>query len=254
VVITVSDTGLGIPADMHELIFEMFTQVRDMEGGHQGLGIGLTLVKRLVEMHGGTVTVESEGRNQGSRFYVRLPTMVQSAPRPAFGSGGALRPASVKRRVLVVDDNADALSTLSMLVKIMGHDVFEARDGAEAVRLAEQHRPDVVLMDIGMPNLNGYDAAKQIRAESWGRDMVLVATTGWGQDEDRQRTRAAGFDQHLVKPVDHAALQAILEAAPPTSDETAVEAAETVVDVAAVSSNRVAQGVRPKEMPGSVSR
>jgi CheY-like chemotaxis protein len=127
-----------------------------------------------------------------------------------------------------------------MLVEIMGHEVFEARDGAEAVRLAKQHRPDVVLMDIGMPILNGYDAAKQIRGEAWGREMVLVATTGWGQDEDRQRTKDAGFDQHLVKPVDHAALQSILEGAVRAADETSISDAETVADVTVVATNGAA--------------
>jgi PAS domain S-box-containing protein len=218
--ITVSDTGIGVPADMRELIFEMFTQVRDIEGGHQGLGIGLTLVKRLVELHGGTVEVESEGRNQGSQFHVRMPAMVQGTiPGSDAKPPSQSLPSAVRRRVLVVDDNADALNALSMLVRIMGHDVTEAHDGAEAVRLAEKIRPDVVLMDIGMPNLNGYDAAKRIRSEPWGRNMVIVATTGWGQDEDRQRTAAAGFDQHLVKPIEHAKLQSVLDSPPRHASE-----------------------------------
>jgi CheY-like chemotaxis protein len=123
--------------------------------------------------------------------------------------------------VLVVDDNSDALKTLSMLVKLMGHDVCEAHDGVEAVELAEQYAPGVVLMDIGMPNLNGYDAAQQIRREPWGRDMLLIATTGWGQAEDRRRTKDAGFDHHLVKPIDHAKLSELLALAPRERPQTA---------------------------------
>jgi PAS domain S-box-containing protein len=250
--ITVSDTGVGIPADMRELIFEMFTQVRDMEGGHQGLGIGLTLVKRLVELHGGTVEVESEGRNQGSRFHVRVPAMVQGiAAGTEQKSPSQSLASAVRRRVLVVDDNVDALKAFSMLVRTMGHDVTEAHDGAEAVRLAEKLRPDVVLMDIGMPNLNGYDAAKRIRSEAWGRDMVLVATTGWGQDEDRQRTAEAGFDQHLVKPIEYTQLQAVLESSSrrdagshdATHDTVEASIMDTAADISAAKKSDEAQPI-----------
>jgi PAS domain S-box-containing protein len=223
VILTVSDNGLGIPADLQGSVFEMFTQIRgDMENGHKGLGIGLTLVKRLVELHGGSVEVESEGRNQGSRFRVRLPSMVQSPSngQPSKNAETSSH-AATRQRVLVVDDNSDALKTLSMLVKLMGHDVCEAHDGVEAVELAEQYAPGVVLMDIGMPNLNGYDAAQQIRREPWGRDMLLIATTGWGQAEDRRRTKDAGFDHHLVKPIDHAKLSELLALAPRERPQTA---------------------------------
>jgi PAS domain S-box-containing protein len=216
VVITVSDSGVGISPDVRESIFDMFTQVRgDLESGHKGLGIGLTLVKRLVELHGGTVDVESDGKNQGSRFRVRLPSMPQSSsPKPSADHATHNPRAATRQRVLVVDDNSDALKTLSMLVKLMGHEVCEAHDGVAAVALAEQYLPDVVLMDIGMPNLNGYDAARQIRDQPWGRDMILIATTGWGQDDDRRRTKDAGFDHHLVKPIDHTKLGELLDGAP----------------------------------------
>jgi CheY-like chemotaxis protein len=185
-----------------------------MESGHQGLGIGLTLVKRLVEMHGGEVDVESAGRNRGTTFRIRLPSRVRAGARKVQSPDAARPTAAGRQRVLVVDDNEDALKSLSMLVSLMGNDVCQARDGLEAVEQAEQFRPDVVLMDIGMPRLNGYDAACRIRQQPWGMDIVLIATTGWGQEEDRRRTKAAGFDHHLVKPLDHNKLQVLLEQAP----------------------------------------
>jgi PAS domain S-box-containing protein len=216
VAITVSDNGIGIPAEMREQIFEMFAQVRsDVDTGHKGLGIGLTLVKRLIEMHGGIVEVESDGKNLGSRFRVRLPATVETTANVAAPSKPS-RPlkSAAHQRVLIVDDNDDALKTLTMLVNLMGNEVREAHDGLEAIELAEQFRPDVVLMDIGMPRLNGYDAARRIRAEPWGQDILLIATTGWGQEEDRRRTKAAGFDHHLVKPVEQTKLQELLALSP----------------------------------------
>jgi CheY-like chemotaxis protein len=212
VAVTVSDNGPGIPSDMLEAVFEMFSQVRRAESGHQGLGIGLTLVKRLVEMHGGTVTVECEGPNLGSRFCVRLPAVPAMSDSDSLpGLGASTGRAALRHRVLIVDDNLDALRTLSILVGMLGHEVCEARDGVEAIEATERFEPDVVLMDIGMPRLNGYEAARRIRQEPWGLDVLLVATTGWGQEEDRRRTREAGFDHHLVKPVELSQLQAVLE-------------------------------------------
>jgi CheY-like chemotaxis protein len=137
-----------------------------------------------------------------------------SSARPSADHAARAPRAANRQRVLVVDDNSDALKTLSMLVKLMGHEVCEAHDGLEAVELAEQYSPDVVLMDIGMPNLNGYDAAQRIRDQPWGRDMMLIATTGWGQEDDRRRTKGAGFDHHLVKPIDHAKLSELLALVP----------------------------------------
>jgi PAS domain S-box-containing protein len=211
VVVMVTDSGVGIPADKQEFIFEMFTQIdRGAESMPAGLGIGLTLVKRLVEMHGGAISVESDGHNLGSRFRVQLPLVSQTLGHKASmgGPGGAL-PAS-KRRVLIVDDNADALASLSMVVRALGSETFDAHDGLEAVEFASNLRPDVILMDIGMPRLNGYDAARRIRQEPWGHEVLMVATTGWGKDEDRRRSKEAGFDLHLVKPIDISAVQEVL--------------------------------------------
>jgi CheY-like chemotaxis protein/two-component sensor histidine kinase len=215
--ISVSDTGVGISSDMREAIFEMFTQVRGaMERGQKGLGIGLTLVKRLVELHGGIVEVESEGRNLGSRFRVRLPAVpALSAPQAVLDGRKRTLTTAVSRRVLVVDDNEDALHTLSKLVAFEGNEVAEARDGLEAIDVAERFLPEVILMDLGMPNLNGYEAARRIRREPWGLGIVLIATTGWGQEEDRRRTKEAGFDYHLVKPIEPDELCKLLEALAP---------------------------------------
>ena len=189
-IVTISDTGIGIPADKLDSVFEMFAQVNaTSETGHTGLGIGLTLVKRLVEMHGGKVEVQSSGRNLGTTVRVCLPAL----PQPALiesGSmpGGRPRSAAPRRKVLVVDDNADALESLSRLVAVLGNDVCKARDGLEALDATEEFQPDIVLMDLGMPNMNGYEAARRIRQQPWGGKLVLVATTGWGQEEDRRRT------------------------------------------------------------------
>jgi PAS domain S-box-containing protein len=212
IVVTVADGGIGIPADQRDFIFEMFTQIdRGAESMPVGLGIGLTLVKRLVEMHGGAISVESDGQNLGSRFHVQLP-MVPHTPGDVTSNGstgGSFRAA--KRRVLIVDDNADALASLSLVVRALGSETFDARDGLEAVESASNLRPDVILMDIGMPKLNGYDAARRIRQEPWGHEVLMVATTGWGKEEDRRRSKEAGFDLHLVKPIDISAVQELLE-------------------------------------------
>lgn len=203
VVVRVRDTGAGIPPEELDGIFEMFTQLdRTMERSQGGLGIGLTLVQRIVEMHGGSVAAHSEGLGRGSEFVVRLPVLDEppqtdqdSEPLPEGSAAG--------RRILVVDDNQDSAMSLAMLLEIGGHEVRTAHDGLEALDVAETFLPDLVLMDLGMPKLNGYDAASRIREQGWGRSMILVAVTGWGQDEDRRRTTEAGFDGHLVKPVDH---------------------------------------------------
>jgi PAS domain S-box-containing protein len=211
VFVTVTDSGIGIPADKKDFIFEMFTQVDSgSESPTAGLGIGLTLVKRLVEMHGGAVSVESAGHNLGSRFRVQLPMIPQApgASESPKADRGAFR--ATRRRVLIVDDNADALASLSMVVRALGSEAFDAHDGLEAVESARNLRPDVILMDIGMPRLNGYDAARRIREQPWGHDVLMVATTGWGKEEDRQRSKEAGFDFHFVKPIDVTAVQELL--------------------------------------------
>ena len=214
VTISVTDNGVGIPADMLDSIFEMFAQVeRPLEKSHTGLGIGLTLVRSLVEMHNGTIGVDSAGLNRGSRFWVRLPHLEVSAPKEDATAESA-EAHGVRRRVLVVDDNEAAAEMLALVVEMMGNEVRTASDGVEALEVAAEFRPEVVLMDIGMPRMNGYEAATELRRQPWGRDVTLIALTGWGQDEDKARTRAAGFDHHLVKPAEPATVKALL-AKPP---------------------------------------
>jgi PAS domain S-box-containing protein len=211
-VVTVADTGIGIPPEDLDRIFEMFTQVHTADGrSHGGLGIGLSLVKRLVELHGGEVEARSEGRGKGSTFVVRLPLAPDAQAPWAPTVPAAARGATAGRRVLVVDDNEDASAVLSLLLKMGGADVREARDGPSALAEAEAHRPDVVLLDIGLPALDGYEVCRRIRQQPWGKDPILIALTGWGQDEDRRVSREAGFDAHLVKPVDFPALTALIE-------------------------------------------
>ena len=210
-VIRVRDTGIGIAAGQLSRIFEMFTQVdTSRERSLSGLGIGLTLVKDLVEMHGGTVEAHSAGPGQGSEFVVRLPLApALSASPPAEGRTWSGSPA-VHRRLLIVDDNRDAADALGMLLKLDGHEIHIAHDGLEAVEAVARIRPDLVLLDIGLPKLNGYEVGGKIRAEPWGAKVVLIAVTGWGQEEDRRESRDAGFDGHLVKPVDLAVLTKLL--------------------------------------------
>ncbi len=208
--VKVTDDGIGIPPAMLGRVFEMFTQVdRALEKTTGGLGIGLSLVKGLVEAHGGAVEARSEGDGRGSEFIVRLPIAVPEMTVAAAPPAARLDPGR-PLRVLVVDDNGDAAETLGQLLELLGHTTRTANDGEEGVAVAEEFRPDVVLMDIGMPRLNGYDAARRIRAQPWGTSMTLVALTGWGQEDDRKKSAAAGFDRHLVKPVEEAALLRVL--------------------------------------------
>ena len=208
--IRVRDNGIGIAAGDLPKVFDMFTQLdASLERSRDGLGIGLTLVKNLVEMHGGSITVHSAGRGTGSEFLVSLPTIAETASVEGNGSASATDSAT-GRRILIVDDNEDGAASLSMLLKIGGHETFIAHDGRGALRLAEELRPDVILLDIGLPGMSGYQVCRQIRQEEWGRDMVLVAVTGWGQEDDRIRSREAGFDAHIVKPVDPDVLAKII--------------------------------------------
>ena len=209
VIATLRDTGVGIPGEMLERVFEMFVQVdSSLERAQGGLGIGLQLVKRIIEMHGGTVVAHSAGPGKGSEFVVRLPlTLAPTATtRTPRGPAGEHHP----RRILVADDNLDAVDTLAMMLRMMGHEVSVAQDGVEALAAGEEFHPDVALLDIGMPKLNGYEAARRIRSTDWGRNIVLVALTGWGQEEDRRRSQESGFDHHMVKPVELAALEGVL--------------------------------------------
>jgi CheY-like chemotaxis protein len=205
----VRDTGVGIPSSALGSVFDMFAQLEPAAGRtHGGLGIGLTLAKRLVEMHGGSVSVHSEGRGRGSEFTVRLPwAMTAPSPVPV---GEGTQPAELSCRIEVVDDNHDSADSLSMALAAMGAEVRTAYDGVEAVAVAREFRPDLIVMDIGMPRMDGCEAARRIRDLDNGRQVLLVALTGWNQAEDRQRTADAGFDYHFVKPFDPSVLGALL--------------------------------------------
>ena len=211
-VIRVRDNGIGISADQLPRIFEMFVQIdTSLERSVSGLGIGLTLVKSLVEMHGGTVEVHSDGVGQGTEFVVRLPMASDETKSGEEGLATDHLPlATSSRRILVVDDNRDSATTLAMLLKLTGNKTQTAYDGLAAVDAAESFRPEIILLDIGLPKLNGYEVCRRIREQPWGRDIVLVALTGWGQEEDRQKSKDAGFNGHMVKPVDLAALTKLL--------------------------------------------
>lgn len=209
VIISVHDNGIGIPPDSVNTIFNMFSQVdRSLERSTGGLGIGLALVKGLVEMHEGNVIAESSGVAKGSVFTVRLPVL-QSNPTAAPERTAQERQTAAmsKARILVVDDNRDAAASMAAMLQYNGNEVRTAHDGIEALEVAESFQPGVVLMDLGMPKLNGYEAAMRIREQSWGKSLTLIAMTGWGQEHDRLRSHQAGFDHHLVKPVDLVALE-----------------------------------------------
>lgn len=214
-VVTVRDTGIGIAPEVLPLIFEMFTQAgRTMTGAPGGLGIGLTLVRRLVHMHGGAITVQSDGPGKGSEFIISLPMHDRQIPSEVKSTVSAQsetlahKPGGV--RILVVDDNHDSADSLGLLLKLVGNDVRVVHDGQVAVDVANEFQPRVVLLDIGLPTLNGYEAARKIREQPWSNQAVMIAVTGWGEDVDRQRSKQAGFDHHLVKPVDLDALTALL--------------------------------------------
>ncbi len=210
-VIRVKDNGIGIPAEMLPVIFEMFTQIgSSLDRAQGGLGIGLTLVKRLVEMHGGTVVARSAGSGKGSEFTVRLPLAADILAPEKPGQQSRCDTLEGHYLVLVVDDNRDAAHSLSMLLELKGHKVKAAFDGLEAMRALETFRPDLIVLDIGLPGMSGYEVARQIREKRELRGVVLAALTGWGQEEDRRQTREAGFDYHLVKPADPAEIEKIL--------------------------------------------
>ncbi len=217
-VVVVRDTGIGIPAEKLHSVFDMFAQVHG-PGCNDGLGIGLALVRQLVQMHGGSVTAESEGKGRGSQFTVRLPLMQAAMSgtsahvthHPPTAAGAGATPAGPnKRRILVVDDNQDVAESLAGLLTLEGHDVVTCTSGREAVMEAQRHVPELILMDLGMPEMDGLAAARLIRAQPGGVAIRIVALTGWGQEGDRQRTREAGIDEHLVKPVSLDALRTLL--------------------------------------------
>ena len=208
--VVVSDTGIGIPEDMIDRVFDMFTQVdRSFERTKGGLGIGLSLAKRLIEMHNGRITVASRGDGDGTEFTIHLPTIVGET-NTQLSSRTSEAPAPSGRRILVVDDNLDSAQSLALLLKLQGNQTEMANDGNEALEKVASFQPDTILLDIGMPGMNGYDVCRSVRQAPDGKDVLIIAMTGWGQDTDRQRSKEAGFDHHLVKPVDHAALQNLL--------------------------------------------
>jgi CheY-like chemotaxis protein len=210
-VVSVKDTGIGLAPESLERIFDMFVQVdRSLERTQAGLGVGLTLSRRLVELHEGRVDVASAGKGQGTEFTVRLPASrtrfeevrVRDGSDPNEGRG---------KRVLLADDNADFVDSLGHILSARGHDVRIAYDGAEALAAAAEFRPEIAFVDIGMPKVHGYEVARRLRAEPTTARCMLVAVTGWGQENDRARAREAGFDRHLTKPVDPSEIEAILE-------------------------------------------
>jgi len=224
--IRIRDNGIGIPPELMPMIFNLFTQLDRSSAAQGGLGIGLALVQRLVEMHGGSVTAQSDGPGCGSEFVIRLPLLLGdrlATDAEQLNTLSALEPSMMnaegttqtQRRILVADDNNDALESLATLLQLSGHEVYTAANGAVALETAEQHRPEVALLDIGMPKLDGYEVARRIRAQPWGARITLVALTGWGQDSDRRRSQEAGFDSHLVKPLDLDKLTDLLATLPP---------------------------------------
>ncbi len=212
VAVSVKDNGIGITGEMLPRVFEIFSQSKGaLLRSQGGLGVGLSLAQGLVELHGGSIEVHSEGPGQGSEFIVRLPVVAESPVRetiqPREDDEQRTR---AKRRILIVDDNRDSADSLAQLLKIMGHEVGTAYDGEQAVEVAQVLRPEVMLLDIGMPKLNGYEACRRIREQPWGQEMFLIALTGWGQEEDHRRSDKSGFNYHIVKPVELTELMKLL--------------------------------------------
>jgi CheY-like chemotaxis protein len=220
-IVRVRDSGIGIAGHLLAPIFEPFFQAEDAVGRAQGgMGMGLSLARRLAELHGGTIRATSAGLGQGSEFIVRLPIAVeddvdQSVPCEEASPARADEPPIEGRRTLVVDDNLDVAQSLAMLLRLIGQDVRVANHGHAALELARAELPEVVFLDLGMPEMDGFEVARAFRADAALQQVVLVALTGWGQEEDRRRTREAGFDFHLVKPVALSDLQSILAAIAP---------------------------------------
>jgi CheY-like chemotaxis protein len=209
-VISIRDSGIGLSRESLSNIFQIFSQERDaLDRSEGGLGIGLALAKGLVTLHGGTIEAHSEGVGKGSTFTVTLPCTSGRARVRAGAPQHAAIPGKGKR-ILLADVNVDLVAVLAEFLEIAGHQVFIAHDGQAALELAAQHRPDAAILDVGMPRMNGYDLARAIRLEAWGRDILLIAATGWGHEDDKFKAKAAGFDQHLTKPFAMDLLQAML--------------------------------------------
>jgi CheY-like chemotaxis protein len=212
-VLTVSDTGIGLPPEASEKVFEMFAQVPGNGKPQGGLGIGLSLVQSLVALHGGSVSASSPGVGKGSTFTVRLPLLTKSTDTMADTNPTQTSSPSGQLHVLVVDDNTDAAESLGVLLDIEGHAAHIAHTGAEALQVAQSQALDVVFLDIGLPDMTGYDVARRLRMLPSMQNTMLVALTGWGTQDDRQRTRDAGFDRHLTKPAELPAVEELLRAA-----------------------------------------
>jgi CheY-like chemotaxis protein len=213
-VVTITDVGIGIPQDMLERIFEPFVQVdHSGTGTHEGLGIGLTLVRRVVELHGGMVWVKSDGEGAGTRVVVRLPRRAESPVEKPRDDEDDSTANARKLRILVADDNRDAAQTLAIMLRFEGHEVRTAYDGLEVLATGQLFQPELVFLDIGMPVLDGYQTARQIRTQPWGKHVHLVALTGWSQETDRQQAVASGFQDHIVKPADAEQLKAVIDRA-----------------------------------------
>ena len=211
-VVTLEDTGIGIQPEKLGSIFDMFVQIDgSLERSQGGLGIGLTLVKRLVELHGGSIEATSAGEGRGSAFTVRLPIMIARPDAARHATAPSAHDPTHVRRILIVDDNKDAAASLAVLLQITGHKTFTAHDGHTALEAVAKDRPEVVLLDIGLPMLNGYEVCRRIREQPGGNDTIVIALTGWGQEDDRRRSHEAGFDGHLVKPVEYDALITLLD-------------------------------------------
>jgi signal transduction histidine kinase len=216
VVLSVRDNGAGIPTEMLPRVFDLFTQVdRTYRRAQGGLGIGLTLARNLVELHGGTIEARSDGPGKGSEFIVRMPLAsrrfgVRHRERSKAQPAGA-----PPRHILVVDDNTDAADSLGMLLRVLGAEVYTAYDGPAALEALKAHRPSVMLLDVGLPGMDGFEVARRARQQPEGRELTVIALTGWGQDEDRRRSLEAGIDHHLVKPVDFSALEQLLSSLSP---------------------------------------
>lgn len=209
-IITVRDTGIGIPSKSLASVFQMFSQLTPaIQRAQGGLGIGLALVKGLVELHGGTITASSAGANQGSQFEVRLPATLEADHNAT--ADPAPPPSAVTKKILIVDDSRDVTDSMAMLLGALGHDTRAAHDGQSALQIGAAYRPYAVILDIGLPDMNGYEVARRVRLEQWGAQVLLIAATGWGQEADRHLADVAGFAVHLTKPIDFEALQAVLE-------------------------------------------
>jgi CheY-like chemotaxis protein/anti-sigma regulatory factor (Ser/Thr protein kinase) len=211
VFIEISDTGAGLPPELIPQIFDLFVQSdRTLDRAQGGLGVGLAVVKRLVEMHQGEVTARSEGLGRGSTFEIRLPRVARPAPMSDIGEPFKSEP----RRILIVDDNRDAADSLGLLLKFSGHDTRVVYNGKDALASVESFKPDVAVLDIGLPDMDGYELARQIRRMPQSKPLRLIALTGYGQVEDQQRAYAAGFDGHLIKPVTSDALEHAMAGTP----------------------------------------